>query len=208
MRKFVDQLIAWGPSGLFVLALLDSAGVPLPGGVDALLLTISVVHPSAAWEAAIAAVLGSTLGSWGLYGLARHGGRAYLDKHTRDGRGARLKQWFLRYGLVTVFIPALLPIPLPMKVPVLCAGAFRVPRVQFLPVILAARIPRYFGLAWLGMQLGTDAAGWLKRHALHIGGFAIGLAALLFLLLRLFRRDVPIAEDTVSPPVAPPTGGR
>lgn len=184
MRKFVDMLIGWGPMGVFVFALLDSAGVPLVGGVDALLLTVSVVRPEMAYFSALAAVLGSLLGSWFLFSLARKGGEAYLERHMISPRARRLRDWFQHYGLITVFVPALLPIPLPMKVPVLCAGAFGVSRKTFLGVLALARVPRYVGLAWLGRHLGADAGRWLKANALNIVGFALALVIVLYLLIR------------------------
>lgn len=180
MRKFVDMLIGWGPLGVFAFALLDSAGVPLVGGVDALLLTVSVLRPEVAFLSAIAAILGSLLGSWFLFSLARKGGEAYLNRHTITPRGRRWRDWFQHYGLITVFIPALLPIPLPLKVPILCSGALGVSRRAFLGVLAAARIPRYVGLAWLGRQLGDNAGAWLRAHAWHIVIFAAALVMILF----------------------------
>lgn len=188
MRKFVDALIGWGPLGVFLLSAMDSAGVPLPGGVDALLLTVSIVRPELAWMSAVAAIAGSLAGNWILFSLGRKGGEALLKRQTESGRGKVLRDWFLRYGLVTVFVPALLPIPLPMKIPVLCTAVFGVPRARFLAVVAAARVPRYFGLAWLGMQLREDAGAWLKSHAWHIVVFAVMLFAVLGLLVRLNDR--------------------
>lgn len=188
MRKLVDFLVALGPLGLLGMALIDSAGVPLPGGVDATLLLIAVLRPETAWWSAGAAFVGSVLGNAILFSLAQKGGEAYLDQHTRSGRGLTLRRWFVRYGLVTVFIPALLPIPLPMKIPVFCTAVFGVSRRKFLAVIAAARLPHYLALAWLGLQLGQDAGAWLKSHLWHLSGFAVGLAALLFVLVRLSDR--------------------
>lgn len=188
MRKLVDFLVALGPLGLLGMAAIDSAGVPLPGGVDATLLLIAVLRPETAWWSAGAAFVGSLLGNAILFSLAQKGGQAYLDKHTRSGRGLMLRRWFVRYGLVTVFIPALLPIPLPMKIPVFCTAVLGVSRTKFLAVIAAARLPHYFALAWLGLQLGRDAGTWLRSHLWHLSGFAVGLAALLFALVRLSDR--------------------
>ena len=41
MDVFRDSLLALGVPGLFIIALLDSAGVPLPGGVDIVLMLLS-----------------------------------------------------------------------------------------------------------------------------------------------------------------------
>lgn len=180
MRNFVNTLIGWGPLGVLLFATLDSAGIPLVGGVDALLLTVSVLRPELAYLSGVAAIVGSLIGSWFLFALARKGGEAYLNRHTITPRGRRLRDWFQHYGLITVFIPALLPIPLPLKIPVLCAGALGVRRRMFLGVLAAARTPRYLGLAWLGTQLGDNAGAWLKAHAWHIVAFALLLFVILF----------------------------
>lgn len=123
-----------------------------------------------------------------LFYLARKGGQAYLDNATQSPRALRFRNWFQTYGLITVFIPALLPIPLPVKVFVLSAGALGVRPLTFLTVILLARIPRYFGLAWLGSQLGDNTLGWLKAHVLHLFGVAAALGLVLFFAVKLLAR--------------------
>jgi undecaprenyl-diphosphatase len=172
--------------GLFLLAAIDSAGVPIPAGVDALVVLLAVADPARAWVAALVAVAGSVIGSYILYLIARRGGRAYLDARTQSGRAAKFREWFQRYGLLTVFIPTLLPIPLPMKVFVLSAGAMSVSPAAFLAVVALARLIRYLGLAWLGGQVGERSLDYLKQHVWHL----LGLAALLFAVLYLMARAV------------------
>jgi membrane protein YqaA with SNARE-associated domain len=115
----------WGPPGLLLLAVLDSAGIPIVGGVDVLLVAIATNEPENAYLAALAAVAGSLGGSLILFFIARKGGDVLLMRHVTSRTGARLHAWFERYGLVTVFIPAMSPLPLPMKIPVFCAGALQ-----------------------------------------------------------------------------------
>jgi membrane protein YqaA with SNARE-associated domain len=181
-------LIAWGSPGLFVLALIDSAGVPLPAGVDALVITLSAVNPALAITSAAFATVGSALGCLILFYIARKGGERYLDAQTHAGKAQRLRAWFQRYGLATVFVSALSPIPLPTKMFVLSAGALGVRPSVFLLVVLAARIPRYFGLAYLGSQLGAESGAWLRAHGWHLAGGAAALFVLLFLLIRFAGR--------------------
>ncbi len=188
MRNLIATLIGWGPVGVLLLSAMDSAGIPLPGGVDALLLVVAARRPDLAWLAAAAAVIGSIMGTWLLYTLARKGGQAYLEKHALHRRGRLLQEWFRRYGLVTVFVPALLPIPMPMKIPVVCTAVFGVRKRVFLGVVAGARIPRYFGLAWLGRQFGDNAGGWLKANAWPIVAFAAALFICLYLLARFNDR--------------------
>ncbi|MBI3209376.1 MAG: VTT domain-containing protein [Candidatus Solibacter usitatus] len=189
MKQFVTLLTSWGPAGVFLLAVLDSAGIPLPAAVDALVVATAAVHPASAYLSAAMAVAGSLVGCMCLFYVGRKGGQAYLDRVTQSGRNAKLRAWFQTYGLISVFIPALLPIPLPVKIFVLSSGALGVRPLTFLFVILAARIPRYFGLAWLGAQLGENTMGWLKSHIPHLFGVALGLLIVLSLLVWMYQRQ-------------------
>ncbi len=41
MHNFLEVLKSWGPLGVLVLAMVESAGIPNPGGTDFLLLFIA-----------------------------------------------------------------------------------------------------------------------------------------------------------------------
>ena len=181
-------LLSWGPHGLFVLAILDSAGLPVVGGVDVLLITIAMNTPQYAYLAAIYAIIGSLAGNLVLFGIARKGGEAFLAKQLSTTRGKRLHSWFEQYGMVTVFVPALSPIPMPMKIPVFCAGALEVHWSYFIGVVLAARAIRYFGLAYLGMRYGSETFLWIQKHLVEIGIGIVILAAGTVVTIRLVRR--------------------
>lgn len=184
MKRLRDVLVGWGPVGLFALAAIESAGIPNPGGTDAVLLLLAIAGQNWWWCAFVAAA-GSLVGSSIFYEITRKGGEALLARYTSGGRGARFKTWYRRYGLVTVFIAALVPIPvMPFKVFAACAGAMGVKRVRYMLVLALARIPRYLGVAYLGAQLGENSTLWLKTHVWHLTGLAVGLAVLLFALVR------------------------
>ena len=189
MRSLVNTLISWGPLGVLLLAAVDSSGIPLPAGVDVLLIVLATADPGGAFLSAALAILGSLAGCLFLFYAARKGGQRFLDARTATGRAARFRRWYLRYGLLTIFIPALVPIlPLPLKVFVLCAGALGVRPATFALVVLLARIPRYFGLAYLGAQLGEHSLGYLHDHRWHLAAIAAGLFLSLALLIRLSGR--------------------
>jgi len=194
--SIVKALISWGPLGVLILAALDSAGIPLPAGVDALLIAVAAVNPGVAYLSALLGVVGSAAGNLFLFLVARKGGELYLDRHTQSERARRFRLWFQRYGLLTVFIPALVPIPLPMKVFVLSAGALGVSPKLFLAVVLAARVPRYLGLAYLGARLGEGSTAWLRGHAWHLAGFAAGLFVVLFALVKLVEKRRSAASES------------
>lgn len=167
-----------GPTGLTILAALDSSGIPIPAAVDALLTFLSAKNPGSAALCAVLAVLGSVAGSMFLYWISQRGGEAYLERHAVTARGIKMREWFQHYGLLTVFISAISPIPLPMKLFVICSGALGVRPLPLALTVLAARIPRYAAYAYLGAHLGQEGAGaYLKAHAWHIGGILVALFA-------------------------------
>ncbi|MGE5487153.1 MAG: VTT domain-containing protein [bacterium] len=191
MRSIVGTLVAWGPLGVFVLAILDSAGIPLPLGVDLLVAALGTAGIRVAMLGATLALIGSIIGNLILFSIARRGGTAYLRKHTLSGWPARFHRWFLRYGLLTVFIPAALPLPLPLKVFVISAGALGVTRRAFLLVIVAARAARYYGLAYLGVMVGENSAAWLAQHAWHFAAGAVALFVILYAVIKWQDRGHP-----------------
>ena len=196
MRAILARLSAilqtYGPWGIFGLALLDSMGVPLPSASDLVLLGVaikSVDTPSVAYFTAFMALAGSLIGNIILFQGARHGRR--LMSRT-DATPGKFQVWFRRYGLLTVFVPAVVPIvPLPLKVFVISAGAFHTPFARFVAVIFVARVIRYFGMAYLALQLGADAQGFLVRHGWTLVGIALGVAFALYWAMRWSERRRP-----------------
>lgn len=143
-----------------------------------MLTLLSAKHPSDAALCAALAVIGSLVGSMFLYWISQRGGEAYLQRHAVTARGIKMRQWFQHYGLLTIFISAISPIPLPMKLFVICAGALGVRPLPFALTVFAARVPRYAAYAYLGAHLGQEGAGaYLKAHAWHIGGLMLALFA-------------------------------
>jgi membrane protein YqaA with SNARE-associated domain len=188
LAHLTQVLVAWGPLGILLLAVLDSGGVPVAAVFDALLIFISVERPSVAWWCAGLAVVGSTAGNVILFSVSRRGGQQFLARSASAGRAMRFRAWFLRYGLLTVFIPALIPIPMPMKLFVITAGVLGTPLMDFVGVVLLARVLRYFGEAWLGVTLGHQSTTFLKTHVWQLTGSAVALFLALYGLLLLRNR--------------------
>jgi membrane protein DedA with SNARE-associated domain len=189
LSKIVAALITFGPWGVFLLGFFDSVGIPLPATMDALLLLVAVKAPHRAYFTALMAVLGSSGGSITLFLAVRHGRRLFLKGEPPPGKRQRFERWFDRYGMLTVFVPAVVPVlPLPLKVFVVSAGALKTPFGKFLAVILLARVIRYFGEAYLGIQLGADAQTFLARHIWAIVGIALALAGAAYVLIRMSDR--------------------
>jgi len=193
LQNLAQTLVSFGPMGIFLLTLIDSSGVPLPGVADALLVGLSASNPSRAPLFAGLAIVGSVMGTMILYRLARTGGAALLDRHTATGRGARFRQWYLRYGLVTVFVPAVSVIPLPMKVPVFCAGALGVRPLTIAGIVFVARLIRYSALAWLGAELGANSLTRIFSYKYYLFGAVAALALALIVYLRVSDRQKAMA---------------
>ena len=166
--------------------MLDSTGLPVIGGVDVLLVAIATVNPGQAYLAAVCAIAGSVAGSSFLFFVARKGGHVTLARYTESGRGLRLRYWFERYGLITIFVPAISPLPLPLKIPILCAAVLEVRPSAFLGVIFPARTIRYFVLAYLALRYGNIilTRAFLKEHWLGMTLVIVSLCGVLVLLMR------------------------
>ena len=191
MKSISQILLAWGLPGTLLIGIIDGAGLPNPSGPDIALGLYASQRPEDAYLAAALAVIGSLIGSTILFLLARKGGEMYLDRHTVSARGKRWRRWFQHYGLITVFIPGLIPFPLPLKIAVVCAGALGIPLRAFLVVLAAARIPRYFAIAYLGRKLGEESLTYLTTHKWDLALIALGLFVFAFLLVKLsdYRRE-------------------
>jgi membrane protein YqaA with SNARE-associated domain len=187
LYKISAILVAYGPWGILLLGVVDSVGIPLPAAMDVLLIGLaveSVKAPHHALFAALMAVIGSTAGNIALYSAARRGA-GWLKSEAPPGKRRRFREWFARYGMLTVFVPAVTPVPpLPLKVFVITAGALRTSRGKFLTVIVLARSIRFFGEVYVGLLLGKDAPGFLTRHGWTLGGLAIGAACAFYLVAR------------------------
>jgi membrane protein YqaA with SNARE-associated domain len=189
LSNIVAALIAFGPWGVFLLGFFDSLGIPLPATMDALLVLVAVKAPHRAYFTALMAVLGTAAGSITLFWAVRHGRRLFLKSEPSPGKRRRFVRWFDRYGMLTVFIPAVTPVlPLPLKVFVVSAGALKTPFSKFLAVILLARVIRYFGEAYLGIELGADAQTFLARHVWVILGTALALSVAAYVLIGMIDR--------------------
>jgi undecaprenyl-diphosphatase len=180
MKSLQKLLIGFGALGVFGIALLDAAFIPLPGGPDVVVMALS--HHSHAMMPlyVAAAVLGSTIGSLFLYFLARKGGEAALRKFSPEKR-RRVEDMINRYDIWALLLAAVLPPPFPFKLFVLSAGAFRMELWRFVTAMVIGRGFRFILEGVMAVQFGEHAADIFKQHYPKIG---LGIAAaILFILL-------------------------
>jgi membrane protein YqaA with SNARE-associated domain len=144
-----------GALGLFSVAVVDSSVIPLPlpGSTDLLLLWL-VAHSGNPWLLAPCAIAGSILGGYTTWHIGRRGGEAALRRYVPARLLRRVVVWVERHPVLAVFLPALLPPPIPLLPFALASGALGVTRRRFLLVFGAARSLRYSFVAWLGVTYG------------------------------------------------------
>jgi membrane protein DedA with SNARE-associated domain len=122
--------------------------------------------------------VGSLIGCFLLYGVARRGGEVFLRKRLKGRYVDRAIALYQRHGLLAVVVPALLPPPVPFKVFVLLAGAAAVSPLRFGIAVAVGRGIRYFGQGYLAVLYGEQAAEFMKAHGTEVG-LGLALTAIL-----------------------------
>jgi membrane protein YqaA with SNARE-associated domain len=147
-----------GGLGVFSVAVLDSSFIPLPlpGSTDLLLLWL-VAHNGDPWLLTAFAIAGSILGGYTTWHIGKKGGKAALQRYVPARVLRRIVGWTEHNSILAVFLPTLLPPPIPLTPFLLASGALGVSRSRFLPVYGAARTLRYSLVAWLGVTYGRHA---------------------------------------------------
>jgi membrane protein YqaA with SNARE-associated domain len=153
-------LTSLGALGLFSVAVIDSSVVPLslPGSTDLLLLWL-VANRGNPWLLALSAIAGSLVGGYSTWHIGRRGGEDALRRYVPPRILRRIVIWVERHPVLSVFVPAVLPPPIPLLPFALAAGALGVSRERFLLVYGSARSLRYSLVAWLGVVFGRHIVG-------------------------------------------------
>ena len=100
LGKLSHRLLSFGPFGLFAIAFLDSVLVPMPGGVDAMLLVLAATRPSWMLIYVAAAVIGSTSGCVVLYLVSKRAGHRALARFS-ESKQKRVKDLIDRYDVLS-----------------------------------------------------------------------------------------------------------
>jgi membrane protein YqaA with SNARE-associated domain len=203
LAKASEYLVTWGAFGLFTIALLDSAMVPLPGGADAVMILLTTARPSWMIIYAASATLGSVIGCVILYYISRRAGRRALNRFS-ERKQARVKELIDRYDVLSVIVASILPPPFPFKLFVISAGVFRLNVWRFAAAIAAGRAFRFLLEGYLAARYGEQAKELLARYYPYIGLGLAALIILLFVLKSLWRKrsakpDLEAGEEAANP---------
>ena len=189
MNSLTDLLIAFGLPGLVAIAVLDSAGVPLPGGVDIVVIFLSWQNPELFLLTSLLAATGSTIGCWLLYRVGRAGGRSVLARIPEAKRNW-VEEKVQQNGIFAVTVAMLGPPPFPTKIFILVSGVVEMDARRFVTAVFIGRLIRYGGTALLAVQYGDSAIQILQQHALTIGLVLLAVIFLYMLGKRIKERPV------------------
>jgi len=193
-----------GGIGLVLLGLIDNSLFPTPGSMDALTIILSA-HQKSWWPYyAVMATLGGLIGGYATYMLGAKGGQEALAKKLHKMKAERIYKLFNRFGFWSLFVPAMLPPPVPFSPFLLTAGAMKYPKKNFFLAVGLGRALRYSALAYLGSmysrQIFRFFHAYYQRILWTVIALAVigGLAALLWAWRRK-RQDKPLIPDAKGP---------
>jgi membrane protein YqaA with SNARE-associated domain len=185
VRRWIFHL---GGLGFIPLGLLDSSVIPLPGSMDVLTIFLSAGKPELWLYYAFMATVGSVIGGYVTYRLARKGGKETLERKFPARKLERVYKIFHRWGFGAIAIAALLPPPMPLVPFLFAAGAMQYSVKRFLLALTLGRVVRYSLLAYLGARYGRHVLRMIAQHG-HpvliavIGLISAAVAALIFHLV-------------------------
>lgn len=154
-REAFHWVVTLGAPGLFAVSLIDATIVPLaiPGSTDLLLLWL-ISHGTSPWVLGPCALAGSMVGAWTTWRLGKKGGDKAIERYVPPRLQKRVHGWSQRHPVLMVFLPAILPPPIPLWPFLLTAGALGTTWRRFLVAFGSGRAVRYGIEAWLAYVYG------------------------------------------------------
>lgn len=150
-------LVQLGAPGVFAISFLDASIIPLaiPGSTDLLLLWV-ISHGASPWIMVSCALAGSLAGAWTTWRLGKKGGQAAIKHYVPPRLQRRVLEWSKHRPALVVFLPAMLPPPIPLWPFLLAAGALGVTWKRFLGAFGGGRVLRYGLEGWLAVAYGRQ----------------------------------------------------
>ena len=190
-------LVGFGALGIFAIALCDAAFIPMPGGPDVVVISLSVVKPALMPLYVLAAMAGSTLGSLILYGIGARAGEAALRKFSPSKR-ARVQAAIEKYDIWAMLLAAVMPPPFPFKIFILSAGAFKMNFFRFIAAMVLGRGFRFVLEGVLAVKYGDHATEILKQNGPAIGLGLAGIIVMVLVVRILVNRRQAAAEMEIT----------
>jgi len=176
-RTFAATLAHLGALGLFSLAILDGLPVPTFGGPDILTAILAARHRDPWYVYAAVATVGSLIGAFITFRLARHAGLAFLNKNFGKRAPAVLRA-FEKWGTGALAVSTAVPFPSPTSVFFAAAGASGYSTRKYLIVVGLCRAVRYTLIAYLARHYGSHFTR-IIRHPVQYWGWFLLIAVVI-----------------------------
>ena len=196
-------LLKLGAPGVGVLALIDSALIPIPVSMDGILIGFVANNHKSFLLYSFVASLASALGALVPFYVGRAGGELFLLKRINRERYERIRDRFERQEFVAIFVPAMLPPPTPLKLFEFAAGVFEMKALPFALAIFCGKMVQFVAVSLITIWFGPALIHSMKR-AMHqhlnllIGMGLFGLLILAFWVVRKIfdrKRGMPLPSE-------------
>jgi len=128
-----------------------------------------------------------------------------LQKKLPKKKAGKVHKTFEKYGFWSLFVPALLPPPVPFFPFLIAAGALNYSRNRFLLAVGTARAIRYGALAYLGSSYSREIFGFFHKYyqpilwTLLIFAVLGSIAAVVYVWKRR-KSGKPVLSETKNRP--------
>lgn len=178
-----------GYGGIFVLMLVESAGIPMPSEVIMPFSGFLVADGKMNfWAVTLLGTVGNLAGSLIAYWIGYRGGRPLIEKYGKYILISKhdldlADRWFTNYGNATTFFGRVLPIVRTyISFP---AGIARMNIWHFSFYTFIGALPWCAALTYAGIKMGDN---WeLIREKLHNFDLAIGITIVVCIVLYIWR---------------------
>jgi membrane protein YqaA with SNARE-associated domain len=189
--------------GVGALALLDSALIPIPGGLDGILTFYVTSNPKLFAVYSLMGAAAAAIGSLVPYYIGRAGGELFLLKRINRERFERMRDRFEKQEFLAILIPSLGPPPTPLKVFQFAAGVFEMKPLAFVLASFLGKFVQFMVwsllLIWFGPTIVHTIKHAFREHlgiVWTLGGFCLFLLA-YYVVRRVFdrKRGLPLPVE-------------
>ncbi|HEY0264150.1 MAG TPA: VTT domain-containing protein [Granulicella sp.] len=203
LLAFLKPLGAWG---LCAISLIDSAAIPMPIPVDALVVDYVMHDHAKAILYCFMAALGAAVGGLLPFFLGRAGGELFLLKRINRERFEKLRDRFEKQEFLAIMLPAMAPPPFPVKVFEFSAGVFEMKTGVFFGALLLGKFLRFAIASVLLIFFGprilntiSDAMHYHRTLVLGVCGLVL-LVIIVWIVRKLFDwrkgSKFPVEEES------------
>jgi membrane protein YqaA with SNARE-associated domain len=187
-RNVMAWVLHLGGIGLIPLGLLDNSVVPVPGSMDVATILLAARDKQLWFYYAAMATVGSVIGGYLTYRIARKGGEEALRKRFSKQKVQKVLKTFGRWGFAAIVVPAMLPPPFPIVPFLIAAGAMQYSRAKFLAALAVGRIIRYSIFAFLGATYGSQIISLFTHHGFAVLFTTLAAAVATVIIVLLVRK--------------------